>query len=214
MYALLPSGLYFSFFGVKKVREVKLREAEEKLPELEWQLRTTEDTLGQENEVVESLHRRVLDKLLHIRNSYLVDGKKLTYQFVGIMVFAVLFFSVQIADVTVLDLTKPDSLTGLFVQDTLPDESADLSALPEGDRDIYGEEDVAELGDEELNLKLSQQANELDMNNLQDVQNKQFSGQEGLGDIGATADASYTESIDEDQQEIVKKYFEELAKVQ
>ena len=215
MYAFLPSGAYFLIFGVKRVREVKLREAEEKLPELEWQLRTTEDTLGQENEVVESLHRRVLDKLLHIRNSYLMDRKKTAYQFLGIAVFAILFVSVHFADVTIIDLTQPEQITGLFAQDAIgADGQKDLKALPEGNRDIYGDEDVAELGDEELNLELNQQGSELNHDALKDVQLQQFNGQEGLGDIGATADASYTETIDEDHQQIVKKYFETLAQEQ
>jgi len=64
--------------------------------------------------------------------------------------------------------------------------------------------EFAELGDEELQLELKKQNNELDYNNIKDPEGKNFNQQKSLGDIGASADASYKENIDEENKITVK----------
>jgi len=213
-YAGIPMILYFIPMSVKRVREVRLKEAEEKIPELQWQLRTTEDTLGKENEIVESLHQRVLQRLMAIRKSYLMDGKAMRYKFAGIIGLVGIFFVISFFNFALLDAANPNGITGLLAKDGKNGFGAGNDSLLKtnaGDRDIYGEKDVAELGDEELQLELKKQNNELDYNNIKDPEGKNFNQQKSLGDIGASADASYKENIDEENKKLVKNYFEKLS---
>lgn len=216
LYAFIPTLVYFVPVGVWRVREVKLKEAEERVPELEWQLRTTEDTLDKQNEVVESLHQRVLQKLVHLRNSYLLDQRVVGYKLAGIMGLLGVLVVLNVFHVAVLDITQPGGLTGLFTDEGaygLGDVNSTSFDTEKGDRDIYGEEDTAKLGDEELELELNRENSELDYDRLGDVKGKEFSQQNRLGDVGASADSSYEEEIDEENQKLVKKYFENLAGV-
>ncbi len=213
-YGGIPALLYFIPVSIKRVNEVKLKEVEEKIPQLEWQLRTTEDTLGKENEVVESLHHRVAQMLAQLKNSYLVDEKVLRYKTGGVVAFVGIFLLVSTFQVAVLDLTDPNGLTGLFAKDGRePFDLANESLLKSryGDRDIYGEKDLAKLGDEELDLELKRENTELNYDELKDAENRQFTTKGSLGDIGASADASYEEHIDEENKQLVKNYFEKLA---
>lgn len=213
-YAAIPAILYFIPFSIKNVKQIRLREAEEKIPELEWQLRTTEDTLGQENEVIESLHHRVMQILTHLKTSYLVDGKILGYKMGAVVALVGLFilFSTQSF---LTDMINPNGLTGLFAKDPgdLAFNDVNGSSLKStyGDRDIYGDKDLAELGNNALDLELKRQNNDLNYDDLNDPQNRQFTSQGSIGDIGASADASYEEEIDEEHQQLVKTYFEKLA---
>jgi hypothetical protein len=215
-YAAFPAVVYFIPSCAKKLRDVKIKEAEEKVPELRWQLRTTEDTLDQHNEVVEGLHQRVFQKIMAIKNSYLADDKR-GYKVSGIMGMIVLLFVFSFFNVMVVDVTDPNSVSGFFgkadalgdvVKGTLDD--TDLFDTKKGERDIYGEEDLAELGNKELELELQRENNELDYDKQGALEGKEFVGQHGLGNIGATSDASYEEHIDEEDQKVVKNYFEQL----
>ncbi|MEK6839781.1 MAG: hypothetical protein AABX72_02490 [Nanoarchaeota archaeon] len=213
-FALIPGILYFIPATIKNVKQIKLREAEEKIPELQWQLRTTEDTLGKENEVIESLHYRVMQILTRLKTSYLVDGKILGYKAGAVVALLGLFllFSTQSF---LTDMISPNGLTGLFAKDPgdLAFNDVNGSSLKSkyGDRDIYGEKDLAELGNEALDLELKRQNNDLNYDDVNDPQNRQFTSKGSLGDIGASADASYEEEIDEEHQQLVKNYFEKLA---
>ena len=214
-YGGLPALLYFIPMSVKKVREVKLKEAEEKIPQLEWQLRTTEDTIGKENEVVESLHQRVYQILHNLKSSYLVDGKTLSYKMGGVVALVGIFFVLSLFQVVLVDMARPNALADLFSKDPgsglFGNENDSLLRSTYGDRDIYGEKDVAQLGSDELDLELNRENNEQDYDNIKDAQNRDFNTKGSLGDIGASADASYQEYIDEENKILVKNYFEKLA---
>lgn len=215
-YSLIPSVVYFLVFSLKTLKDVKLKEAEERVPELEWQLRTAEDTLGKEDEVVESLRHHVLEKIASMKNWYFVDNRHLGYKVSGAIGLLVLLFVFSFFHVTVIDVTDPESITGFFSRVTeiggnaLDKVNGSALAGKFGDRDIYGKEDAATLGNEELELKLKREKSQIDYDSFKDLEGKEFSQQNGLGEIGASADASFDEKIDKEHQELVRSYFEKL----
>ncbi len=218
-YAGIPMLLYLVPMSAKRIKEVKIKTVEEKVPELEWQLRTTEDTIGKENEVIDNLHQRVLAKMMQIKNSYLLDKQQLRRRGTvtcGLLALVAVF---SILGVHLFDINNPGGLTGFFAKDPAQnqqlfgDTNSSTLDTKKGERDIYGEKDAAKLGDDQLELELNRQNSELDRNNLGDPQGKKFSQQSLLGDIGASTDASYKEHIDEENKKLVKNYFEKLAGV-
>ena len=214
-YALIPALLYTTIRSAKQVKKVKLAEAENKVPDLAWQLRTAEDTLETHNEVVESLHQRVLQKISQLKNTYLMDNKKLALKTGSAIILAALLVVFSTFNIALLDATNPESVTGMFGKaadigkNALDKIDASFSSK-NGDRNIYGEEEIAELGNEELDLKLNREESELNYDEEQALKNKLFNAQNTQGQHGAVADSSYDEDISEEDKQLVKSYFEQL----
>lgn len=213
-YALVPAFPYTIYLAFVHAKKVRLAQAEERLPELEWQLRTTEDTLGVENEVVESLHQRVANKINDLHSRYLMDSKKVVHKVGGIAILLILTIVLSVFQVKLIDATNPESVTGLFSKvDGVKDSfivAADKIKTTFSDRDLYGDEKVADLGNEELNLELKRDESEIDPGKDQGLHNKAFKQQDGAAIPWAVADASYNEDISDEDKAIVKSYFEKL----
>ncbi|MBS3175786.1 hypothetical protein J4457_00965, partial [Candidatus Woesearchaeota archaeon] len=76
---------------------------------------------------------------------------------------------------------------------------------------IFGEESIAELGAEELNLQINPVLSEIDINDVSDAKEKEFKKDYFEEDIEATQDKTYEEDIDKKHREVVKNYYKEIA---
>ena len=77
--------------------------------------------------------------------------------------------------------------------------------------DIYGKRSIALLGKESLDISVDVTESELDITKIREAKQKDFT-EEFPTKISAIADVSYEEKIPKDYKEIIKSYFERIAK--
>lgn len=203
-------GIAALFALARGIKKIQLREAEQRIPRIEWQLRTAEDTLNKDNEVVRSLHEDVLRQVEHIRTSSLLNKRKLLVQVaVACVLFAMVFVLPTVGFTA--SAVKETTLTGLstlvnnggnfFGDDSKDNQKDDGRSLKEGD--------IERVGGPSADLKLQQSTNEIDLNKVKDEQRLLFTRQSQLQGLGVSADASYEEDISSDQ-ELIERYFKNL----
>jgi hypothetical protein len=207
-WALLPSGLFLIINSWRKIKAIKLKDVEEKVPVLYEQIRTAADNIDRDNAMVQSLNQDVIKKMKKVRTSYFLNFNKLSIKMVLIAVFSffiILFssFNVQLPDIG--DILENIRMPG-FISDRERALQEQEALLVESEHDIYGESSIAELGDKELELEIKPIASELDLSKVKEVEEREFKSEFPI-EIYATADASFDDNIPKENQKIVKNYF-------
>jgi len=77
--------------------------------------------------------------------------------------------------------------------------------------DIYGNESIAELGNDELMLQLNPSLSDIDISQIKDPEHREFKSNVPT-EIAGSTDASFEESIPKGYQKIVKSYFRQIVK--
>lgn len=207
-WSLLPSGLFLTIHSWRKIKAVKLRDVEEKVPVLYEQIRTAADNLDKDNIMVHSLNQDVIAKMKKVRTSYFLSFNKLAIKLFLIAAFSffiILFssFNVQLPDVG-------DLIQNIKIPKFMDERERALqeqeALLVESEHDIYGESSIAELSNKELELEIKPIASEIDISKVEELEERQFRSEFPI-EIYATADASFEDNIPKENQQIVKNYF-------
>lgn len=206
----LWSGIVFIPYLIwhirSKLKKVNLENVENKTKEVEWQLRTVADNLDKENEIVNELNNEVLFNMKKIMLSDYINFKKIIRQVSIASLFVFLIIFLASANVQFIDLEKIAS------EFKLPQRKSSREFEPysgyeiEEDGDIWGDESIAELGNKELELQVNPMMSEININDINDVEKKEFRQGE-IPEIVATTDTSFDEDIPREHREIVKRYF-------
>lgn len=209
-YGVVPALIYFFFFGKKKIRGISYKYVESRVPGLKERLRTAADNLHKENELVSSLNKDVLAEMKHVRTAAFLNGGSLTLKMFTISVLSIMvivFSASNFAIVGWKDAVR--AVNAAFDEENIYQNLTEIERLDEGLEDIFGKESVAELGLEELDLKLDTAASGVNINKVKDTEEKEFTSQ-FPEEIYATSDASFNERISKENQEIVKNYYEQI----
>ena len=205
---LLP-GIYNAFI------KTSYKDVEDIVPDLEWQLRTAADNAEKQDEIVKSLKNLVLKNVKNIRSSFFLDEKSLVYKLVaiGCLSFIIVLigsFHVNFGDFKGIFPTGFVNKLGKGAGGIFGENFAGVFDR-KNDRDIYGEESVVELGNEEINLQITPENSLFDPSNLNNIENYDFTQSGVLNDIGASPDQSYEDRIKKEEQELIKTYLNKLA---
>tara|TARA_Y100000310_G_C20675805_1_gene812960 strand:+ start:641 stop:1432 length:792 start_codon:yes stop_codon:yes gene_type:complete len=218
-------GLFYAFFfgGAVLVRgfyvsckRASLGEIEKKIPGLRWKLRTAADNVGKNNEILDDLNMEVQEKIGFVGLGELFSRKKTLMGVGGVLVLGFFFGIINMNDVRFddfVDIGEGEGegngvfkgLAGMFSFEGGGDESG-----MEGDREIYGEESEIEIGEDELELELNAEENIANLDELKNLESKNFKGKNFEGNIGSGQDASYSEKINSEDEEVIKNYFDIL----
>jgi len=212
--ALIPFFIYMVYGIYNAFMKSRYSEIEEKVPDLKWQLRTMADNAHQDNEVVQSLKHNVLQKLQHVGSSHFYDNKKTVYKIGAVFCASFFIILIGILNVEFVEFThvNPGGISEKLTQlgDSITGKIAFEGLFDGGnERDIYGAESVAELGNEELELKITQDNSKIDISDINDIQNPRFNKQGQIQDIGAAGGLAYEneKKLDSDEAELIKDYF-------
>jgi len=208
LFALIPALLYLAFYSYISLKSYKPLIVESKYAPLREKLRTATDNVGLSNPIVEELEYEVTAEMKNVGLSMFINPKTLSYK-----IFAVMALSFMIIFATTLNLKLLD-----FAKEKVPDI---FSRGPKGvgnfvakplatDEDIYGKEDVAKLGDKELNIRIKpvdfkvnvREEGAFAQHKFESVFPNEFTVKETT---------AYEENIPQEQQELVKNYFKKLA---
>jgi len=215
-YALFPTLAYLSFLLYVDLNTNKYRIVESKYTPLYEKLRTAADNYNNENQVVDELENEVVGDLRNVRVSSFVRIKKVSYKVLGciILCLAILFasiYNVRFGDFNI-SLDKVKEL--IYKEGTGGgNETGEelVAGSGGGDEDIYGEESIAKIGNQQIEIKIKQASLEVVGNEVYEAPEREF--EETFPDeIFATSSGSYEEKITIENQKLVKNYFEELSK--
>ena len=213
-YAFIPFIIYAIIHTLRNlISHTKLAFIETLVPELKEELRTAADYINKDNELLQSLNLEVLKKMKHIRTSYFFSFGRLTREFLMLIAVSFLITGAAAYDVEFLDFTKLVEKVqnyGVAGEYELNQDLLDFEDAV-SDEDIYGDESIAELGNELINLEVNPIFSDVDISQIKDPSERRFSSSTPT-EISARTDASFEESIPKDYQRIVKSYFSEITR--
>jgi hypothetical protein len=208
LYSLIPSSIYFGYVGYKKLAFSKALMVEDKYAPLREKLRTAEDNMEGSGPVIEELQYEVCAEMKNVGSSMFVNPKRLSYKVFFAMALSFLIIFATTLDIKILDLAK-QNVPDIFDSKS-PKGVGDFTATElNTSEDIYGEKDVAELGDDQLNIRIKPVDFKVNVREEGDISHQEF---ETVfpSDLAVKESQTYDENIPIEQQELVKNYFKKL----
>ena len=210
--ALIPAAVYFiikMYINFKKDKRIIV---EGKYEPLKEKLRTAVDNFREENPVVEELEEEVVNDLKHVGLSSFIKTRVISYK-----IFTTILLSFAIVIATMMNLYIAD-LTDLFTNIPGMIDNYRMSKrgsnIPLGEinesEDIYGDSKLAVLGNQEIDIKIKPVNYEVNVREEGDVEQKQFD-EIFPREVNVEQASAFEERIPEEEQELVKKYFNKIA---
>ena len=205
--ALIPALAYLGFYSYMSFKSYKPGIVESKYAPLREKLRTAADNIAMSNPIVEELEYEVTSEMRNVGLSMFINPRTLSYK-----IFAIMLLSFMIIFATTMNLKLLE-----FARQKVPD----IFEGPKGvgnfvavklntSGDIYGKEDVARLGDKELNIRIKPV--DFKINVREEGESKQQKFETTFPkELAVKETIAYEENIPQEQQELVKNYFKKLA---
>ena len=209
LYALVPALSYLIYYTIISLIASKPLIVESKYAPLREKLRTAADNLNSSNPVIEELDYEVTSEMKNVGLSMFINPRTVSYK-----IFAVMFLSFLIIFTTTLNLKivefAKQKVPNIFDTKGLKGVSNFVAVQLNTTDDIYGKEDVAKLGDKELNIRIKPVDFKINVKEEGEAEQRDF---ETIfpQDMVVKESASYEENIPQEQQELVKNYFKKLA---
>ena len=209
--ALIPAAVYFALRLYSRSKMDKRKIVESKYEPLKEKLRTAADNIKEDNPVVNELEEEVVHDLKNVGLSSFIQTKEISYKLFVTIALSFVIVLITTMNLYIIDLNQ-------FLSTTLPEylkgipKLADSSLLGEinESNDIYGNSQLAVLGNEQIDIKISPVNYEVSVREEGDVEQKQFN-EIFPSDFDVEQASAFEENIPEEQQELVKKYFDKLA---
>jgi len=209
--AVIPAAVYFAARMYSNSKTDKRVIVENKYGPLKEKLRTAADNIDKENPVVNELQEEVIYDLKNVGLSSFISARQVSYK-----IFATILLSFAIVFATTMNLYIVD--LNKFLGD-MPNVISKLSLkrsanTPIGEvnesSDIYGDSKLAVLGDQQINIKIKPVNYEVSVREEGEVEQKQFD-EIFPSQVDIKQSSAYEENIPQEQQELVKNYFNKLA---
>jgi len=209
--ALIPAMIYFAARIYVNSKIDKRVAVERKYEPLKEKLRTAADNLGEENPVVNELQDEVVHDLKNVGLSSFISTKRVSYKIMTtiLLSFAIVFattLNLYIVDFSEFLSELPEILEKV---NPLRASNNPLGEINESE-DIYGDSKLAVLGEKEIDIKIKPVNYEVNVREEGDVEQKQFD-EIFPSDVSVEQSSTFEEDIPEEQQELVKNYFNKLA---
>ncbi len=222
LWAIVPAGLYFAYtyyFDInKKMNNHKLSIVEKRYPEMNEKLRTAADNLYLENPVVEELQEEVTKDLKKVYASSFLDVRKNSVKILSIIILCLVIIGLAVLQFKLMDwgiITPKNPRIIMGSASPFDSETDDISASDAENVDLYGEESIGELGDEDAFISINSLSFELtNVRSEDEIPDDNFNDKfpdeiELLQECDE--DCVHQNNIPLDQQELVKNYFINLA---
>ncbi len=233
MWAIIAALFYTMVIIGKEVGTNKLRLVERYYPNLREKLRTAADYAGEDDVLVNELHKEVIDEVKKVATSTFFSRRDLFYKICTCILLSFLIVSVTHFDVSAASYARnvEGALAGLADkvllregdQNVLRFNESVLAGDPMGgegeghggageqvNRNIFGDQHIGTLGDEELEVELAPKSLELRVGEVRDPEKREFD-EVFPGDVYLEQSRTYEENIPKEQQEIVKAYFKKIS---
>ncbi|MBS3100756.1 hypothetical protein J4204_01335 [Candidatus Woesearchaeota archaeon] len=207
LWALVPALAYLGFYSYISFRSYKPGIVESKYAPLREKLRTAADNIGMSNPIVEELEYEVTSEMKNVGLSMFINPRILSYKIFGIMLLSFMIIFAATLNIKFLEFAKskvPDIFEG-------PKGVGNFVAVKlNTSEDIYGKNDVAKLGDKELNIRIKPVDFKINVKEEGEAQQQKFDSVFPK-ELTVRETTAYEENIPQEQQELVKNYFKKLA---
>ncbi len=209
MLALVPAVCYLGFYSyISFFRTSKPVMVESRYVPLKEKLRTAADNLDKDNLVIQELEYEVTSEMKNVGLSMFINPKTLSYKILAVMVLSFLIIFATTANLKLLDFARK-SVPDIFERGPKGVGNFVATKLNTSD-DIYGKEDVAKLGDKELNIRIKPVDFKINVKEEGEANYQKFEAT-FPNEFAVKEAAAYEEQIPQEQQELVKNYFKKLA---
>lgn len=209
--AALPAIIYFLMATFKKFRINKMRIVESKYHDLNEKLRTAADNIGLENSVVNELKEEVMRDVKKVGISSFLNPKKISYKIFVCVILAFTIVFISTFHLSFLDLENllrevPELLeNNPFGRKGYATSFEDVNLTD----DIYGDKELAVLGNEEINIKIKPANFKVSVKEEGEIEEKNFD-EIFPGEVFVESSEVFDENIPLDEQELVKTYFKKI----
>jgi hypothetical protein len=210
--AIIPTIIYFAIRLYTNSKSDKRKVVESKYEPLKEKLRTAADNFKEENPVVNELEEEVISDLKHVGLSSFIQTKNVSYKIFTIILLSFAIVLATTMNLYIVDLNKflgnfPDILEN--INPIKRAANIPLGEINESE-DIYGYSQLAVLGNQEIDIKIRPVNYEVNVREEGDVEQKQFD-EIFPTEVAVEQASAFEEKIPEEQQELVKNYFNKLA---
>ncbi len=207
--ALVPALAYLAFYSYMSFKSYKPLLIENKYAPLREKLRTATDNLGMQSPIVDELEYEVTSEMKNVGLSMFINPRTLSYKIFAVMLLSFLIIFSTTLNLKLLEFAR-DKVPDIFDTRGLKGVGNFVATKLNTSEDIYGKDDVAKLGDNELNIRIKpvdfkvnvKEEGESEQRNFETVFPQEMILKET---------AAYQEDIPQEQQELVKNYFKKLA---
>ena len=209
--ALIPAAIYFALRLYSRSKMDKRKIVESKYEPLKEKLRTAADNIKEDNPVVNELEEEVVHDLKNVGLSSFIQTKEVSYKLFATIALSFVIVLTTTTNLYIIDLNE-------FLSTTIPEYLKGIPKLADGallgeineSNDIYGDSQLAVLGNEQIDIRISPVNYEVSVREEGDIEQKQFNEIFPSG-VDVEQASAFEENIPEEQQELVKKYFDKLA---
>ncbi|MBI2652224.1 hypothetical protein HYX00_02055 [Candidatus Woesearchaeota archaeon] len=209
LYALVPALLYLGFYSYMSFKSYKPLIVEGKYAPLREKLRTAADNINLDNPIVEELDYEVTSEMKNVGLSMFINPKTLSYKIFAVMLLSFMIIFATTLNLKLLEFAK-HKVPDIFDTKNLKGVGNFVAVKLNTSDDIYGKDDVAKLGDKELNIRLKPVDFKVNVKEEGDVQKQKFETVFPK-EMVVRETVAYEENIPQEQQELVKNYFKKLA---
>jgi len=210
--ALIPAIIYFVTRYKINSKSDKRIMVESKYEPLKEKLRTAADNYNIDNVVVNELQEEVKQDLRHVGLSSFISTKDVAFKIITTILLAFTIVLATTLNLYIVDLNK-------FLKD-LPDLLNNINPLSKSkntaigqineSEDIYGKGKLAVLGNKQIDIRIKPVNYEVNVREEGDAEQKQFD-EIFPSEVAVEQSSAFEEHIPEEQQELVKNYFNNLA---
>ena len=209
LYSFIPAAAYLAVYSYIRFRAYKPLIVESKYAPLREKLRTAADNAGVKNSIMEELEYEVTNEMKNVGLSMFISPKVLSYKIFCVILLSFMIIFVATLNIKFLDIAKTKA-ANIFDSKNIKGVSDFAAAKLNTSDDIYGKNDVANLGDKELDIRLKPVDFKINVKEEGDLKKQNFETvfpQE----LAVKESIKYEESIPQEQQELVRNYFKKLA---
>lgn len=209
LFALIPSLgylCYYSYFSFKSSKPILV---ESKYAPLREKLRTAADNVGMESPIAEELAYEVTSEMKNVGLSLFINPRSLSYKIFAVMLLSFLIIFATTLDLKLFEFAK-QKIPDIFDTRNLKGVGNFVAVQLNTSDDIYGKNDVAKLGDKELDIRIKPV--DFKINVKEEGESEQHKFETVFpSDLAVKETSAYEENIPQEQQELVKNYFKKLA---
>ena len=195
-FALVAALLFLLGDVLFRMKHTTLKGIEQKNPQIRDILRTARDNVDGKNFMVLAMFEDLIQKMKSVSAGSLIDYRNLT---VKILVVCVLSFSVVMVSANNIHVPKsvfdPSTYYNWFAKPGK--ERLDFYTIEfnESDEMLYGDPEMADLGDEVIEIQINPSVNEISFENVKEPEEKEFERGTFPSEIAAVSDATSEEKL-------------------
>lgn len=210
--AVLPAVVYFLMAASKKMGISKMKTVESKYDKLREKLRTAADNVNLENPVVNELQEEVIHDVKGVGISSFLNPKKLSYRIFVCVILAFTIVFVSTLHLSFLDLENLlKEIPGLLENPIGRSRHATSFSDVNLTEDIYGDKELAILGNEKINIKIKPASFKVNVKEGGEVEEKHFD-EIFPGEVYMEGSEVYDEQAGStiEEKDLIKKYFNKV----